>query len=559
MSETEAQTTKKRTKKDDYIVQGSILAAAAVLTKIIGVVYRIPLTNILGDEGNGFYGYAYQVYAIALMISSFSLPTAVSKLVSIRLAKRQRRNAFRVFICSLAFAIGVGLFISLTIFLGAGLISTHLMKSPLSVYALRVLAPGLLIVAVMAVIRGYFQGMGNMIPTAISQVFEQIVNAVVSVIAAYELTVYGVSISKMSKLGESAGPAYGAAGGTLGTLTGAIAALIVVVIVFWNSYGNIKKPVRKDKTKVEDSYATITKVIIFTITPVLISSTIYNISNLLDNPIYGNIVTGIFDVSSKTRAELWGVYSAKYRVLTTMPIAIASSLSTAIVPAMVRSYIAKDKQGMENKVSLALKFSMLIAFPCGMGLSVLGGPINQLLFGDGSKRTATIMIFSLLTVVVFSLSTISNAILQGIDKLNIPIKNSAISLVLHLIILPVLLIVFRLDIYAVVIGDITFGLTVSILNAFSIKKHMGYSHDLRETFLRPFICSAAMGIMCYLAYWLTSKIIPINALCTLFAIMVAVIVYAVVLIISGTVTENELMSVPKGTMLIRLLKKVHLL
>ena len=144
MSETEAQTTKKRTKKDDYIVQGSILAAAAVLTKIIGVVYRIPLTNILGDEGNGFYGYAYQVYAIALMISSFSLPTAVSKLVSIRLAKRQRRNAFRVFICSLAFAISVGLFISLTIFLGAGLISTHLMKSPLSVYALRVLAPGLL-------------------------------------------------------------------------------------------------------------------------------------------------------------------------------------------------------------------------------------------------------------------------------------------------------------------------------------------------------------------------------------------------------------------------------
>ena len=139
MSETEAQTTKKRTKKDDYIVQGSILAAAAVLTKIIGVVYRIPLTNILGDEGNGFYGYAYQVYAIALMISSFSLPTAVSKLVSIRLAKRQRRNAFRVFICSLAFAIGVGLFISLTIFLGAGLISTHLMKSPLSVYALRFL------------------------------------------------------------------------------------------------------------------------------------------------------------------------------------------------------------------------------------------------------------------------------------------------------------------------------------------------------------------------------------------------------------------------------------
>ena len=198
MSETEAQTTKKRTKKDDYIVQGSILAAAAVLTKIIGVVYRIPLTNILGDEGNGFYGYAYQVYAIALMISSFSLPTAVSKLVSIRLAKRQRRNAFRVFICSLAFAIGVGLFISLTIFLGAVLISTHLMKSPLSVYALRVLAPGLLIVAVMAVIRGYFQGMGTMLPTAISQIIEQVFNAVISIVGASVLFGIGTKAGEKS-------------------------------------------------------------------------------------------------------------------------------------------------------------------------------------------------------------------------------------------------------------------------------------------------------------------------------------------------------------------------
>ena len=173
--------TKAGSKKDDYIVQGAILAAAAVLTKIIGVVYRIPLTNILGDEGNGFYGYAYQVYAIALMLSSFSLPTAVSKLVSARMAVRQRRNAFRVFLCSLAFAVAVGLVISLAIFFGAGAISTYAMRSPLSVYALRVLAPGLLIVAVMAVIRGYFQGLGTMVPTAISQILEQVVNAVVSI------------------------------------------------------------------------------------------------------------------------------------------------------------------------------------------------------------------------------------------------------------------------------------------------------------------------------------------------------------------------------------------
>ena len=195
MAET-PKTNKTGSKKDDYIVQGAILAAAAVLTKIIGVVYRIPLTNILGDEGNGFYGYAYQVYAIALMLSSFSLPTAVSKLVSSRIAVRQRRNAFRVFLCSLVFAFVVGLVISLAIFFGAGAISDYAMRSPLSVYALRVLAPGLLIVAVMAVIRGYFQGLGTMVPTAISQILEQIVNAVVSIVGASVLIGIGSPISR---------------------------------------------------------------------------------------------------------------------------------------------------------------------------------------------------------------------------------------------------------------------------------------------------------------------------------------------------------------------------
>lgn len=548
-----------RKSKNSFVIQGSILAFAGILVRIIGLIYRIPLTRILGDEGNGYYSTAYDIYNVLILLSSQSMPLAVSKIVSEKLERKQYKNAYKIFKGALLYGAVLGVAFGLFAFLGADWLATTVYKSQPAAVALKVLAPTLTVACILGVMRGYFQGMGNMIPTAVSQIFEQIVNAVVSVIAAYELTVYGISISKMSKLGESAGPAYGAAGGTLGTLMGAVAALIVVVIVFWNSYSNIQRPIKKDRTNIEDSYRTITKVILFTITPVLISSTIYNISNLLDNPIYGNIVTGLFNVSEKTRAQMWGIYSAKYRLLTTMPIAIASSLSTAIVPSMVRSYVAKDRQGMENKVSLALKFSMLIAFPCGMGLSVLGGPINQLLFGDGTKRTATIMIFSLFTVVVFSLSTISNAILQGIDKLKVPIKNSAISLVIHLIILPILLIVFRMDIYAVVIGDILFGLTVSVLNAFSIKKYMGYSQNLKDTFIRPFVCSAIMGVMCYVTYKLTTFIIPMNVICTILAIGVAVVVYGVVLILSKTVTENELMSVPKGAMLVKIFRKIHLL
>lgn len=548
-----------RKSKNSFVIQGSILAFAGILVRIIGLIYRIPLTRILGDEGNGYYSTAYDIYNVLILLSSQSMPLAVSKIVSEKLERRQYKNAYKIFKGALFYGAVLGVLFGLFAFLGADWLATSVYKSQPAAVALKVLAPTLTVACILGVMRGFFQGMGNMIPTAISQIFEQIVNAVVSVIAAYELTVYGVSISKMSKLGESAGPAYGAAGGTLGTLTGAIAALIIVVIVFWNSYGNIKKPIRKDKTKVEDSYATITKVIIFTITPVLISSTIYNISNLLDNPIYGNIVTGIFDVSSKTRAELWGVYSAKYRVLTTMPIAIASSLSTAIVPAMVRSYIAKDKQGMENKVSLALKFSMLIAFPCGMGLSVLGGPINSLLFGEKVEYTSIIMIFSIFTVVAFSLSTISNAILQGIDKLNVPIRNSAISLGIHIIFLLILLLVFRLGIYAVVIGDFTFAMTVAVLNSFSIKKYLGYKQEVHYTLVCPFVCSAIMGIFCLVFYKLGMMILPSNFIWTVLSILIAVVIYAVSLVFTKTITEDELYSMPKGNQIVRILKKFRLL
>ena len=207
------------------MIQGAILAAAAVIVKIIGALYRIPLTNIIGDEGNGFLGYAYEIYAMALMLSSFSLPIAVSKLVSTKMAMHQPRNAFRIFKCAMMFAVSVGAVVALAIFLGADMISRHLMESPLSVYTLKVLAPALFIVAVLGVMRGYFQGMGTMVPTAISQVLEQIINATVNIVGASIMIKVGMAAAKKQD-NPLLEPAYGAAGGTAGTATGALVALL---------------------------------------------------------------------------------------------------------------------------------------------------------------------------------------------------------------------------------------------------------------------------------------------------------------------------------------------
>ena len=171
-------------KSNSFLMQGMILAAAGIISRLIGLAYRIPVNNILGDEGQGFYGCAFSIYNIALLLTSYSLPLAVSKLVSARVAGKQYKNASRIFKSALMFALVVGTIVAGIIFFLSDFIAGTIMKLELSAYALRVLAPGLLIVAVMGVLRGYFQGMGTMLPTAASQIIEQIVNAIVSVIGA---------------------------------------------------------------------------------------------------------------------------------------------------------------------------------------------------------------------------------------------------------------------------------------------------------------------------------------------------------------------------------------
>lgn len=549
-----------KSKSNSFIIQGSILAFAGILVRVIGLIYRIPLNRILGESGMGYYGTAFEIYNVLILLSSQSMPLAVSKIVSEKLEKKQYKNAHKVFKGALIYGITIGVIFGMLAFFGADWISVKIYKLPQVAIPLRILAPTLTVACVLGVLRGYFQGMGNMIPTSVSQIFEQIVNAVVSVIAAYELGAYGYSLSKMADESETFRASYSAAGGTLGTLCGAVTALIIMIIILYRHFGSINSNIRKDITKSVDSYGTITKVIVFTITPVLISTTIYNIGNLLDNPIFQNIMYSISPESTEAqRSAVYGNYTGIYRTLTTMPIAIASALSTAIVPSLVRSYVAGDKSVVKNKIDMALKFSMIIAFPCGMGLSVLGVPINKLLFGSSGDGAAPMMVFSIFTVIAFSLSTISNAILQGIDKLKVPIKNSAISLGLHLIILPCLLIVFKLNIYGVVIGDILFGATVSVLNAMSIKKYLNYRQNMFETFVKPFICAGVMGAGCFGIYKLFNGLIKINAISTIIAIMVAVVIYALMLVITKTVTEDELLSMPKGVMIAKLMKKIHMI
>lgn len=548
---------RKKTRGDDYLVQGSILAAAVVITKVIGVVYRIPLTNILGDEGNGFYGYAFQVYAIALMLSSLSLPTAVSKLVSARMAVNQKRNAFRVFLCSLAFAVIVGLIISLAIFLGAGAISEHMMKAPLSIYALKVLAPGLLIVAVMAVIRGYFQGLGTMVPTAISQIIEQIINAVVSIVGASVL--FGIGTKAGQKTGEELlGPAYGAAGGTLGTVIGAAAGLLFLLFVLFLFKGVIKKQLRHDRRAERESYSHILKILILTAVPVIFSTAIYNINQILDLTIFNHIMDSQGFVEQEYMA-LQGIYTGKYDPLINVPMSIPYALSTSIVPALTAVVMAGKKRKTHYQIDQTLRLTMIFTIPSCIGFIVLASPLMVLLFNDAGKTPARLLMLGSIVIVLYGWSTITNSVLHGLNYMSAPAKHAAIALVLHLGAIVLMLMVFKWNVYALVGSNIVFAIIMCYLNQRKIRQVCGYKVNVRRIFVKPVIAAIVMGIVTYAVFLLFDMLIGGRVFPTLIAIVVAIIVYAVLILKLGALSKADVLALPMGGKLLRVFQKLRLM
>lgn len=551
-------------KSSNFLVQGSILGIASIISRMIGLIYRIPLTAIIGDVGNDYYGAAMEVYSILLLISSYSLPLAVSKLVSTRVAQGQRRNAYRIFKGALLFALISGTVAGLIVYFGAGAITAFL-KTPLSIFALKVLAPTLLVVAVLGVIRGFFQGLGTMMPSAISQLIEQVVNAIVSIWAAYMLYGYGSRIGAVLGGSNHYGEAYGAAGGTTGTGVGALFALGFVFLVFMLYRPVFRRQMRRDVTRQQESYGEIFRILILTIIPVLLSTTIYNISSIIDQAFFKNIAA-LQNYEEVAYSTMWGVFTGKYKTLINVPIALASALAASSVPSIATAFASRDIKEVRRKVSSAIRFVMVIAFPCAVGMAVLAGPIINLLYPastaagkEANQLAARLLMVGAVSVVFYSLSTLSNAILQGINRMKKPVYNAVFALVAHVLLLLILMLAFDLNIYAVVLANAFFSLLMCILNGLAIRNYINYHQEVRKTFLIPLLASAVMGVAVFVFYRLLMLALKSNAVATIASILCGAVVYGIALLLLKGLSEEDLRAFPGGRLLVRIVKKVHLL
>lgn len=562
---------KKTNRGSNYIVQAGILAAAGMISRIIGLLYRGPLTSIIGDEGNGYYTSAYNIYTIILLISSYSIPAAVSKVIAQKLAVKEYRNAHRIFICSLWYVIAVGGVASLFVFLFGDL----LVKGA-AVTVLKFFAPTIFFSGLLGVLRGYFQAHKTMLQTSVSQILEQILNAVVSILAAYlfittmlgGMDVYvadeatGAILSADQIEWNTKHAMYGAAGSALGTGAGVLAALLFMFGIYMLNRGMILRRVKRDKNSKVDSYGDILKLVLSVVTPFILSTAIYNFSTSLNQTIYTNIAMSIKGMPEAEAYRLFGIYGGKAVVISNIPIALASAMSSAILPGIAAHYAKKELTEARMSIADAIKSTMLISIPAAVGLCVLAKPVTQLLFPypkESLDMAAGLLMALSISVVFYTLSTLTNAVLQGIGKVNIPVVNAAAALMIQTAVLVLLLLFTDLGLYALAISNVVYSGTMCLLNGYSVKKNLKYSQEWMRTYVIPFLAAAFMGAAAFGTYYGLNMLIPSNVVCLVAAMVIAVMVYLVLVIKFGGLNEEELKKLPKGRSIYGVVKKLRLM
>ena len=549
----------KSDKKNNFLLQGAILAIASIISRVIGLIYKVKVIGIIGDLGGSYYACSFEIYSIALIISSYSLPTAVSKLISVQYTKDNKNKIMQLLKVSLILALVSGAFFSIVLYAGADFF-TELMSTPYSRFSLRVLSPALVIVALLGVIRGFFQGIGTTVPSAFSQVLEQLVNAVVSIWASYVLFDIGKTQGAIVNDTDNLAAAYGAAGSTLGTNLGSVAALIFMIFILGHY---LRKNMDKDSlNKMEcDNTKSLVSDIIKTIFPILIVTTVYNVSGIIDQGIYKWIATEQGYSVSEIHIP-WGIYSCKYKLLINLPISIASAFAAASVASVAASYTRHNMQLVKDKISNSIRIISIISFPCMIGLMVLARPVLVLLFSDAAqslKMTERMLILGGSAILFFSYSTITNALLQGIDRFFLPVRNSLIALAFHIVLLVEMMRRFKLGIYAVVYANIILALFISLLNTLSIRKNCIYKQEISRTFIKPFVASGLMGLIVWAAYKISYFFNSSNMASLAISITLGGISYFLILIKIQGITEEEIISLPKGLAIHRLLKKLRII
>ena len=533
----------KNTKKPSFLNGAAILAAAVAIVKLIGAVYKIPLGNIIGDEGKAHFTVAYNIYNLLLTISTAGLPLAISKLTSEAHALGRENQKRKLFRTAIWLFFGLGLVFSLLMFFGSAQLA-HFMTDDLARWSIQALAPAVFCVCLLACMRGYTQGQGNMLPTAVSQILEALCKLGFGLsLAWYFLQVgYGVEIS--------------AAGAILGVTIGTVMSmcfLIFYLLTHRDTTPSLDRP---------DSAGTLMKQVLLIGVPITLSNSAMSIITLIDSKIILGRLTAIASLLPETPTALYGQYTFGMDLIN-LPPSFVYPVTMSLIPFAAAAMARRDNAEANRIISSAFRLIAILAIPAGVGLSVLSGPILRMLYPAqpyAAQAAAPHLRVLGIACIFICVMTLTNAILQSYGHERIPICTMIAGGITKIVMNYVLVGNPDVNIHGAPISTLCCYAVIVGLNLYFVWKYSPEKPRYFHLFAKPVLASALMGGAVWAVHGLTLRLLTggeyaygANALATAVGIGAGVVVYAILVVALRILRAEDLRSVPRGAALIKLL------
>ncbi len=529
-----------KTKKQGFLQGAAILTAGAILVKLIGALYKIPMNRIIGTEGFGHFNVAYNIFNVLLTVSTAGLPIAVSRMVAQANTLGNRRQIQKIFHTSLRIFLIIGIVASAAMFLFARQLANW-MGDPDAFYAIAVLSPAVLFLCIVSAFRGYFQGQQYMTPTAISQIIEAVAKLVLGLGAVFLVLRLGF------------GKPEAAAGAIFGVTVGTILSAAFLLIQYRKKHVRLTAEDRQDHILSTGATA---KQLLKLAVPITIGSTGLQIFNALDTKIILGRLQNVIGLSSQAASSLFGTYSAA-QTFYMLPSALITPLNVSIIPTVTAALTLKNFREAQRTEESAVRMTALIALPCGAGLSVLSVPIQAFAYGYDPEtlNTAGGLLAILGVAVIFNcMVLVTNAILQAHGKVSIPIYTTLVGGLVNIITDYVLIGMNVINIYGAAVATIIYCAVIMFLNIFAMHRSLELPPRILRQFVRPVIATAIMAVAAYLSYEAVHTLISSVTIALLASVLVAVAVYVILVYALKIITWYDCQLLPKGDLIARVLR-----
>ncbi len=566
--------------KEKKFLQGAlILAGANLLVKIIGALFKVPLYNLIGEDGSGIFNVAYQIYTFMFIIATAGFPIAVSKMVAESIARGDEYDARRIFQTA-TFLLGlIGLVGSTVLYAFSDKLAAFL-GNPDSALGIRVIAPGVFFVSLVSAYRGYFQGKQNMYPTAGSEVVEASAKLIIGIVAAMAFMNMAINIPGTSSgFSSHSRTMYSATGAIFGVTSGTFLALVLMLIIFSCKEKRIRPVSGQSIRPRSDILKNLIKIAI----PITIGASVSSLTSLVDlatimnrlvvNPdvfgsyahlfaegteFWGKAVEEGWEgltLLQKKANSLYGVYTGQAQTMFNLPLTIVVGISMSIVPAISTALAERKRDQAQSMTASVLRITMLFALPCAMGFFVLSSPILRLLYSDAN---AGYLLQKLAFAVPFvALVSVSNSVLQSYGKVYYPVFNMLIGGIVKVFMNYTLIPFWGID-AAPIATAVCYG-TIAMLNLVCIVRMLKAKINIMDLVIKPLCAALVMGAVVSVAYNALSALLPGSRLVTIAAIGIGVVVYAVAVILVKALKRDDVLNLPKGEKIAGLLEKYKLL